>query len=234
MKYDLPVERLQDTCVCGLENNVNHSMICKRGGFICIRHNEVRDLTANMLREISHDVTTEQSLLILEGENLRYGTSNTNDEARVDISARGFWMRGEKAFMDIRIFDPMAASYRDLYLEAAHRKNEQEKSRAYEERIQQVDHDSFTPLVFTTLGGMGPRAKSFYSKLADTMAEKKHQPRNQVIAWMRCRLSFSLLRSALLCLRGTRYSPPTTTNTSSVDYQSTVMESGIPVDHSQW
>ncbi|KAG0712340.1 Transmembrane protein 268 [Chionoecetes opilio] len=57
------------------------------------------------------------------------------------------------------------------------------------------------PLVFTTSGGMGPKAKCFYSRLADIMAEKKHQPRSHVVAWMRCRLSFSLLRSALLCLR---------------------------------
>ena len=143
-------------------------------------------------------------------------------------------MRGEKAFMDIRIFDPMAASYRNISLDAAHKKNEQDKTRAYSERIQHIDHGSFTPLVFTTLGGMSPRTKSFYSKLANSMAEKKHQPRNHIIAWMRCRLSFSLLRSALLCLRGTRYSAPTVTDSSNLDYQSTVSESGIRVDHSQW
>ena len=55
-------------------------------------------------------------------------------------------------------------------------------------------------VVFTTFGGMGPKAKCFYSKLADKLSEKKHQPRNQIVAWMRCRLSFSLLRSALLGL----------------------------------
>ena len=194
---------------------------------------QVRDLTANMLRDICHDVTTEPSLLTFDGEHMRHRTANTANEARVDISARGFWSRGERAFMDIRIFYSMAACYSDINLDAAHKRNEQEKIRAYGERIENIDHGSFTPLVFTTFGGMGSKAKCFYSKLAEKLAEKKHQPRNQIVAWMRCRLSFSLLRSALLCLRGIRYSSPTTTDTR-VDYQSTVIESGIRVDHSHW
>ena len=92
LRYDLPVEGLPNTCVCGSSNNVNHTMICKTGGFVCIRHDEVRDLTASMLREICHDVKTEPELLSLEGEHFQYRTANTTNEARVDISARGFWM----------------------------------------------------------------------------------------------------------------------------------------------
>ena len=101
--------------------------------------------------------------------------------------------------------------------------------RAYCERIQQVDQGSFTPLVFTTSGGMGPKAICFYSKLAESISEKKQQPRSHVVAWMRCRLSFSLLRSALLCLRGTRCSAPKATHIANMDYETTVMESGIRV-----
>ncbi|KAG0729126.1 hypothetical protein GWK47_030959 [Chionoecetes opilio] len=196
---------------------------------VALRHDEVRDVTASMLREVCRDVSTEPTLLPLDGEQLQYRTANTANEARVDVSARGFWTRGRRAFMDIRIFDPMAACHRGISLEAAHQRNEQEKIRAYGERIQHVDQGSFTPLVFTTSGGMGPKAKCFYSRLADVMAEKKHQPRSHVVAWMRCRLSFSLLRSALLYLRGTRYSAPTTIDIAGLDYQATVVESGILV-----
>lgn len=230
LRYGWPVTGIPNTCACGAPNNVNHTMTCKKGGFVCIRHDEVRDLTANMLREVYHDVSTEPALLPLDGEHMRYRTANTTNEARVDISARGFWTRGQKAFMDIRIFDPMAASHRELSLEAVHQRNELEKIRAYGERIQHVDQGSFTPLVFTTSGGMGPKAKCFYTKLADTMAERKHQPRSHVVAWMRCRLSFSLLRSALLCLRGTRYSAPAPTDISGLDCEVATVESGIRVD----
>ena len=182
-----------------------------------------------MLKEVCHDVSTEPILLPLEGEHLRYRTANTTNEARVDVCARGFWTRGQRAFFDIRIFDPMATCHRELSLDAAHRRNEQ-KMRSYSERIQHVDHGTFTPLVFTTSGGMGSKAKCFYSRLADLIAEKKNQPRSHVVAWMRCRLSFSLLRSALLCLRGTRHSTPSTTDISGLDCEATVVESGIRMD----
>ena len=229
LRYGWPVEGLPNTCACGAPNNVTHTMTCKKGGFVCIRHDEVRDLTASMLREVCHDVSTEPTLLSLDGEHMHYRTANTNNEARVDISARGFWTRGQKAFADIRIFDPMAPCHRELALDRAHRRNEQEKIRAYEERILHVDQGSFTPLVFTTSGGMGPGTKRFYSRLAELMAEKKHQPRTHVVTWMRCRLSFSLLRSALLCLRGTRYSAPVPTDISSLDCEAAVVESRLEI-----
>ena len=229
LRYGWPVEGLPDLCACGSPNDVTHTMTCKKGGFVCIRHDEVRDLTASMLREVCQDVTTEPALLPLDGEHLRYRTANTSNEARVDVSARGFWVRGQRAFMDIRIFDPMAVCHRELPLEIAHHRNEQEKTRAYGERIQHVDQGSFTPLVFTTSGGMGPRARCFYSRLAELISDKKHQPKSHVVAWMRCRLSFSLLRSAILCLRGTRHSGPRTTDISNMDYEATVVESDIRV-----
>ena len=78
---------------------------------MCIRHDEVRDVTASMLREVCRDVSTESILLALDGEHMRYRTANTVSKARVDISARGFWTRRQRAFMDIRIFDSMAACH---------------------------------------------------------------------------------------------------------------------------
>ncbi|KAG0730285.1 hypothetical protein GWK47_028537 [Chionoecetes opilio] len=89
-----------------------------------------------MLREVCRDVTTEPTLLPLNGEHVQYRTANTTNEARVDVSARGFWTRGQRAFMDIRIFDPMAACYQRIPLEAAHQKNEREKIRSYGDRIE--------------------------------------------------------------------------------------------------
>lgn len=192
-----------------------------------MRHDEVRDITAQMLKEVCHDVAVEPQLLPLQGEQLARRSANTSGDARVDVSARGFWTRGQRAYFDIRIFDPMAHCHRELTLDAAHKRNEQEKCRQYEERIQGVDQGSFTPLVFTTSGGMGARAQCFYARLAEVMAEKKQQPRSSVVAWMRCRLSFSLLRSALVCLRGTRTPAPKTTQVADLDFEATVVDSRI-------
>ena len=116
------------------------------------------------------------------------------------MSALGFWIRGEKAFFDIRVFDPVAQSHFNQNLQAAHLRQENEKRRQYEERVLHVEHASFTPLVFTIAGGMGKAAQKCFSRLA----ESRGQPKSIVTAWMRCRLSFSLLRSAILCIRGTR------------------------------
>ena len=55
-----------------------------------IRHNDVRDLTANILREVSNDVEVEAKLIPLTGEQLQYKSAIAGDEARLDIGARSF------------------------------------------------------------------------------------------------------------------------------------------------
>ena len=41
---------------------------------------------------------------------------------------------------------------------------------------------------------------------ASLIADKYNKPYSRTIHWLRCRLSFSLLRSAIMCLRGSRSS----------------------------
>ena len=83
---------LPTSCPCGNKFNINHSLSCKKGGFIyIIRHNDLRDLTANMMSEVCKDTETEPKLTPLSGEELQGRTSNNSNEARVDIRIRGFW-----------------------------------------------------------------------------------------------------------------------------------------------
>ena len=86
------------------------------------------------------------------------------------------------------------------------RVNEQQKKRAYDERIREVEHASFTPLIFSTSGGVGPAATIVYRRLATLIAEKQKQPYSRTLHWLRCKLSFSLLRLSIMCLRGARSS----------------------------
>ena len=60
----------------------------------------------------------------------------------------------------------------------------------------------FSPLVFSACGGMGPTATIVYKKLAFMFADKWEMNYNRCLYWMKCRLCFSLLRSAIMCLRG--------------------------------
>ena len=65
-------------------------MICRRGGLIIQRHNEIRDLEAEMLRMVCTDVETEPVLQEITGEELNKGTNEAHD-ARLDVHALGFW-----------------------------------------------------------------------------------------------------------------------------------------------
>ena len=105
LRYAWQIPRLPQTCACGNKFDVNHAMICPKGGFPTIRHNEVRDLTADLLTEVCHDVEMEPRLQELTGEHHSLRTANTEDGARLDVKARGFWEnRWQCAFFDISFF----------------------------------------------------------------------------------------------------------------------------------
>ena len=85
-----------------------------------------------------------------------------------------------------------------------YRENEMEKKRAYNERVIQVEKGSFTPVVFSTVGGMGPEAERFHKRLAVLIAEKRNETYSHVVNYIRTRLRFCLLKSILTGLRGVR------------------------------
>ena len=88
------------------------------------------------------------------------------------------------------------------------------KRRAYDERVREVERACFSPLVFAATGGMGPTATTVFRKLASMLAEKRSINYSKCLFWLRCRLCFSLLRSAVMCLRGycSSVGRPSTTN----------------------
>ena len=83
-------------------------------------------------------------------------------------------------------------------------KQEREKKRQYNNRIMNIEHGTFTPLVFSVTGVMGKECSVFHKHIADKIARKTEQSYNDVISVIRCKLSFLILRSALLCIRGSR------------------------------
>ena len=85
------------------------------------------------------------------------------------------------------------------------RKHEQEKKkREYNDRVMQVEQGTFTPLVFTITGSMGPECLQFHKSLAEKLATKSGERYSDVMNYIRCKLSFMCARSSLLCLRGSR------------------------------
>ena len=76
----------------------------------------------------------------------------------------------------------------------------------YERRIIEVEHDSFTPIIFSTSGGWGPSATVAFRRLAGLLSDKLSQPHSRTLGLLRCKAAFSLLDSTIMWLRGARSS----------------------------
>ena len=206
LRYDWMLENTPLTCVCGHDFSPDHAMICAFGGFPTIRHNELRNIIGDLLTEVGHTVAIEPLLQPLNGEVFRARSTTTSDEARSDIRATGFWTRREDAFFDVRVFHANAPSNRTRTLQEACRHHEHLKQLEYEDRIINVDRGSFCPLVFSTSGSVGPLCDRFLKRLAGKISDLDQGHYSEIMAYIRCRISFALLRSAVMCIRGSRSS----------------------------
>ena len=65
LRYGWSIANLPTPCACGSTYTIQHSMSCKKRGFINILQKDVRDLTAKLLSEVCHDVQVEPTLLPL-------------------------------------------------------------------------------------------------------------------------------------------------------------------------
>ena len=113
LRYDWQIDDSPSMCVCGEVFTVDHTMVCKQGRFVIQRHNELRDLEAELLRTVCSDVEIEPVLQDIIGERLNRGANKAPD-ARLDIHARGFWEPQRSAFFDVRVCHPNAESYKAL------------------------------------------------------------------------------------------------------------------------
>jgi len=110
----------------------------------------------------------------------------------------------EKAFLDVRIFHPIADSNRSKSLPQLYASHENEKKNAYNDRVIQVEHGSFTPLVFSTAGGESPECRKFHQRLASLLAAKRKEDYSETMTYIRRKIRFCLLRTTLISIRGYR------------------------------
>ena len=105
---------------------------------------------------------------------------------------------------DIRVFHPNAPSYYQTQVGTLFHRHELEKKREYGDHVHSVESASFTPLVFSTFGGLGREATISYSRLANLLAVRHNIQYSQMLSWMHCTIPFSLLRSAILAIQENR------------------------------
>ena len=215
IRYNKDLCGLPSKCPCGQPFNLNHALNCKRGGLIIIRHNNIRDFEANLLHQVCNDVETEPPLQPLEGESI---AGLTGDEARPDIQARGFWRNGQNAYFDIRVTNANSDSQSNMTAAKVYAKHEAEKKRNYNQRIMQIEHGTFTPLVYSVNGGIAPECEKFHKQIAEKISQKTGEKYHHIISWIRCKLSFLILRAALMCVRGSRPHNPKNASTTTTDF----------------
>ena len=58
--------------------------------------------------------------------------------------------------------------------------------------------------MITTAGRMGRECLRYHDRLAELISIKKGKQYVKTMSWNRSKISFTLLRSALICLRGSR------------------------------
>ena len=162
---------------------------------------EILTLTSNEWSVRCRDVATEPLLIPLNNEKVK-GTQA--DKAAADVSSRGMWSTFERTFFDIQVLHPNCPSYVNTPVKKLYERAEKKKLSKYNSRILQVEKGSFTPLIYSTFGGWGPCADKYHKRLAQLISWKRNEDYAKVMAHMRIKIRFAILRSTLVALRGER------------------------------
>ena len=200
LRYGWDIRNTPQSCVCGSSFSINHAVTCKRGGFLIQRHN---DMTAKLLTEVCHNVATEPPLQPLSGETFTHRSANVNAEARLDIKVCGFWNATQDAYFDVRVFHPNAPCYRSRDPAAIYKQHESAKKGSTTRECRTLGMVCSHPwysLRLAVWAGKHPLSTNVW------LVHKREKPYPMVMGWLRCRLSFAILRSAIMCIRGTRSS----------------------------
>ena len=95
LRYGWPLNNLPSHCSCGQSFSVEYALTRKTGGFPAVRHNEMRDITATLLSEVCHGVTTEPHLQSLLRESLSYHSAIIEDGAPIGTVHDVWFLEGK-------------------------------------------------------------------------------------------------------------------------------------------
>ena len=129
LRYGWVLQNMPSTCCCSANMEVQHAVSCKRGGFVTIRHNDLRDLTANLLSNVCNDVEIEPKLLLLLVKIFQIEQQILALKQDLISDQGGFWVKGQEAFFDIKVFDLNAKRYLNSALPQCYVQNEKVKKR---------------------------------------------------------------------------------------------------------
>ncbi len=201
---------------CGQKFSVQHALECKIGGNVISRHNEIRDILADLSsmalipsavrnEPFIHTSCPAEKMSDMDQTNhpVTRNLHKNRDELRGDLLVRGFWGRGTDCIIDVRVTDTDAKSNLNKDPAKVLEAHEKEKKRKYlKSCLEQRRH--FTPFVVSTDGLIGKEAKTFLKKLSTLLAEKWEKPYSVVCGYVNAQMSIAIVRATHLCLRGSR------------------------------
>ena len=82
--------------------------------------------------------------------------------------------------------------------------SEREKKRQYNQRCIQLEHASFTPLIFSAYCGCSRETYHFQNTHSERLAEKKSILPAVAMNWLRTKICFAQMRALIICVRGSR------------------------------
>ena len=132
--------------------------------------------------------------------------STSKQSRRQDWTSRQgtFWSLGVTAFFGVRVTHVNFKCNQGEAISTIFK--EQREKRKYQQRVLDVEMGSFTPLVFGTKGGIGADCYCFLKRLTKKLSEKDEEPYHITITWIRILLSFEILRSVHIRVKGsTKY-----------------------------
>ena len=139
---------------------------------------------------------------------MHYHCAIVANEAHLDVKAQGcLGAKYSQDYFDVKVFNPYAKTYRKRFLTMVYSQLEQLERRLYDQHIRKVEHGLFTPLIFSSTGGLGRTANITFQRLTSLLAAKWSEPYSVLTGWLCCHISFSLTRSAIACLCGSRSTP---------------------------
>ena len=70
LRYGWEIPNTPSFCVCGEANNINHSLSCKSGAYVIMRHNKIRDMNADFLQQACYDVKLKPNLFPIKSNKI--------------------------------------------------------------------------------------------------------------------------------------------------------------------
>ena len=201
LRFGWDPEKMPSLCAC------NEKLHCGTCAALSERriHAHERQWTSRFLCELVKwcQAWLKSNLIFSRCKGKLLLSTTTDDDARLDIKATRLWeSRFNKTYFDVKIFNPLAKSCPESSSEA-YKYHESIIKNKYEQRITEVEKATFCPLVFACTGGAGASASKVLKQLASTLSARKDDSYAD-ISYLRTKISFALLRSSILCMRGSK------------------------------